>query len=101
MLNSNETHSPFPLGTKFWMEICEEINKRGNYVWILLYDESGVCIGIQKLMERSQVKGFKKEYGSFTSSGAIGLYTEEGIKRETATGKHVERMDLSGTKKQY
>ena len=100
-MQDNETPSPFLLSTKFWMNFCKKLNKRCNYVWILLYDESGVCIGIQKLMERSQVKGFKKEYGSFTSSGAIGLYTEEGIKRETATGKHVERMDLSGTKKQY
>ena len=98
MLNNNETPFPFLLGAKFWMKFCEKLNKRCNYVWILLYDESGVCIGVQKLCSREDVKGFIKTYGGFavgTNIGVIGIYTEKGIERT------VDRMDLSGTKKQY
>ena len=98
MSDNNETPSPFLLGAKFWMNFCKKLNKRCNYVWILLYDESDVCIGVQKLCSREDVKGFIKTYGGFavgTNIGVIGIYTEKGIERP------VDRMDLSGTKKQY
>jgi len=97
-MQDNETPSPFLLSTKFWMNFCKKLNKRCNYVWILLYDESDVCIGVQKLCSREDVKGFIKTYGGFavgTNIGVIGIYTEKGIERT------VDRMDLSGTKKQY
>jgi len=97
-MQDNETPSHFLLSTKFWMNFCKKLNKRCNYVWTLLYDESGVCIGVQKLCSREDVKGFIKTYGGFavgTNIGVIGIYTEKGIERP------VDRMDLSGTKKQY
>ena len=97
-MQDNETPSPFLLSTKFWMNFCKKLNKRCNYVWILLYDESDVCFGIQKLCSREDVRGFIKTYGGFavgTNIGVIGIYTEKGIERT------VDRMDLSGTKKQY
>mgnify|MGYP005851942841 CR=1 FL=1 len=56
----------------------------------------GFVIGVEKLMDRRQVLSFKKLYGGFiTTFGGIGIYTEKGIERPD------ERMDLSGTKKQY
>jgi uncharacterized membrane protein len=102
-LSENNNKPEFPLGLQIWMELCERLNKNGRYVWTLLY-ENGVCIGVKKLFDRSQVRGFVKEYGAFISGsniGAIGIYTESGIEKESAAGKRVERMDLSGTKKQY
>ena len=98
MSDNNETPSPFLLSTKFWMKFCEKLNKRCNYVWTLLYDKSGVCIGVQKLCSREDVKGFIKTYGGFavgTNIGVIGIYTEKGIERA------VEKADLNGSKHQY
>ena len=98
MSDNNKAPSPFLLSTKFWMKFCEKLNKRCNYVWTLLYDESGVCIGVQKLCSREDVKGFIKTYGGFavgTNIGVIGLYTEKGIERA------VEKADLNGSKHQY
>jgi len=97
-MQDNETPSPFLLSTKFWMNFCKKLNKRCNYVWILLYDESDVCIGVQKLCNREDVKGFIKTYGGFavgTNIGVIGIYTEKGIERA------VEKADLNGSKHQY
>jgi len=97
-MQDNETPSPFLLSTKFWMNFCKKLNKRCNYVWILLYDESDVCIGVQKLRSREDVKGFIKTYGGFavgTNIGVIGIYTEKGIERA------VEKADLNGSKHQY
>ena len=97
-MQDNETPSPFLLSTKFWMNFCKKLNKRCNYVWILLYDESDVCIGVQKLCNREDVKGFIKTYGGFvvgTNIGVIGIYTEKGIERA------VEKADLKSSKHQY
>jgi hypothetical protein len=91
----SEEESLFPLGTKFWVDFCEKLNNNGKYVWVLTYNELGMVVGVEKLMDRSQVLGFKKLYGGFVTGFNIGIYTEAGVERP------VERMDLSGTKKQY
>ena len=86
-----------------WRKLCEKLNKNGKYVWILI-QENGAIIGVQKLMPRSEVKGFIREYGAFISGsniGAIGIYTEAGIEKETAAGKRIVRADLDGSKHQY
>ncbi len=33
-----------------WIEFCEKLNRRGNYVWTLLF-WNGACIGVRKLLK--------------------------------------------------
>ena len=89
--------SPKKIYDNHWLNLLVQLNARGKYVWAALW-HNGMIIGVQKLRSREDVRGFIKTYGGFavgTNIGVIGIYTEKGIERT------VDRMDLSGTKKQY
>ena len=64
--------APKKIYDNYWLNLLVRLNSNGKYVWVALR-RYGMTIGVQKLMLRAEVMGFKRYYGGFTVSGVSKL----------------------------